>query len=171
MTAQAKHLDAKQGGTQNKTEPQAKSTGFHSADNAYKANKAKAKAKHASNYASARTGQKSKNNRESGEHGIDRFSHFGVSCSYIKIITKNIVIGINMLVVLIRNVHIIPLEIQKWNCCEVIIAYKMAFVNTFFPKKEKYFQKPLYKMEKSCYNNTVNGKRRAIWSLILIELN
>ena len=30
----------------------------------------------------------------------------------------------------------------------------MAFVNTFFPKKEKYFQKTLYKSNKRCYNNT-----------------
>ena len=36
------------------------------------------------------------------------------------------------------------------------------FVNTFFPKKEKIFQKTLYKMEKLCYNNTVNGKKEAI---------
>ena len=36
------------------------------------------------------------------------------------------------------------------------------FVNTFFPKKEKFLQKTLYKMEKLCYNNTVNGKKEAI---------
>ena len=28
------------------------------------------------------------------------------------------------------------------------------------------FQKTLYKMEKSCYNNTVNGKRRYLYPLI-----
>ena len=38
----------------------------------------------------------------------------------------------------------------------------MAFVNTFFPKKENFFEKTLYKMEKLWYNNAVNGKKEEL---------